>query len=111
LSVGSWDGATVLGGRQRIDAEQFSHYIEHERSEDAPFVVIKPRVLALYAKREAMAYGLLLNADQMEAQFREHGIHHLVLHESEVAVLLDYVAVKQPPLVSENSKFKLYAFE
>jgi hypothetical protein len=26
-------------------------------------------------------------------------------------VLFDYVAVKQPPLVSENSKFKLYAFE
>jgi hypothetical protein len=111
LSVGSWDGATVLGGPQRLDAERVGHYVEHETSEDARFVLIKPRVLALYANREAMACGLLLNADEMEAQFREHGIDYLVLHESESAMLLDYVAVKQPLLVWENSKFKLYAFE
>lgn len=101
----------VIDGPQKEYAQSFWSYVKENTAEDARFVFIKPRVLALYADREAMANAREQNVLEMEAQFREVGIDYLVVHDEMTGDLLKTYVAENPGKVEldwENDRIKLY---
>lgn len=109
-SVWNYHKSTLAGPQTEYSQEAFS-YIRAHTDEFAVFAFVKPRVLALYAERPSIGFGMGYSLEEMNEMYSSVGVNYIVTVEDKHNIIIDnYIEqfCSELELFWTNERFRIY---